>query len=97
MKRETEKVIDYSNLGIQIKETWKLKCVKIVPLITSMEGITTGTLVQSMKTLNLAYVLVIIMDGDKPVMLSCCMGVRNCTRLRCIKVTQQLKCNDVIM
>ena len=36
------KVNKYSNLNIRIKEIWKLQCVKLVPVIMSVEDITPG-------------------------------------------------------
>ena len=62
---------------------WKLKFVKIVPLIISMEGITTRTFIQSMKILKLPDGLVTMKRATiRTADLPYCTKVLNCKRLR---------------
>ena len=49
----------YSNVDIQIKEMWKLQCIKIVLVIITVKSLTTRALIQSMKMLDLTDVLVV--------------------------------------
>ena len=81
---------------MRIKDMWKLKFIKVVPVTISVKGKTNITLIQSMKIVDLPDGLVIAMQ--KAAILETCHIVRKfltVTDGRCISLLQshkQLKC-----
>lgn len=71
---EREKVSKYQDLQIELKRMWKLREIKIIPAVISVEGVATKKLLKSLEALSLPKGVYI--QIQKAVILETCRIVR---------------------
>lgn len=73
-KTEIEKVNKYQNLAIELKHTWQLEEVKVVPIIISVTGIVSKSFSKHIEQLSLPKIL--LREIQKAAILQTCHIVR---------------------
>ena len=58
--KEREKIEKYTDLAVEIQRIWKLKCVKVVPIVIGVLGMFTNKLEQYLKDLKASIKVALI-------------------------------------
>jgi hypothetical protein len=72
-KTDTEEIMKYDNLALEIKNSWKLNNVSAYPLDISVEGVVTKNFLQYLE--NIVLIINALREGQKALLLQACHTV----------------------
>lgn len=61
-RTESHKIAKYENLAVELKHLWKLKQVKIIPIVISTDGMVTKNITANLNKLNLPTYLISVIQ-----------------------------------
>jgi len=69
-KSDTEEIMKYDTLALEIKNSWKLNNISAYPLVISVEGVVTKNFLQYLE--NTVLTINVLREGQKVILLQAC-------------------------